>query len=291
MLLALVACTGVSGLDGAATPTRAPVVSRSAAPEVTTILPPQTAVGAIQTTEEPAPVVAATAAPSAVVATSTPVLTLPPLASAGAVPAVQVRTEFYTDTYRVLANSCQAASDFMRANGPSGWPAETQLLFEFHTPPVTLRFAPNDSGGGVCTKSRFDVAETVLTFTLRITLPEWDAFGQTGCLGAAREWDLVQGALTRHEHGHAERYQARFDEWASKVSGRLAAAQIIACAATPAEATAAAQRQIDDLVHGISQQLQDEITGDPEQERYEQETQHGIKQGAVFHADACSCDQ
>jgi len=286
-LLALGACSDSGAPGGSPTATAGPPPRPAGLAGAATILP-GTAAGGAATTEEAAPVLPASAQPD-LVPTPSPA----PDAIATALPAeppIQVRTEFYTDTYRVLANSCQTASDFMQAHGPGGWPAETQLLFEFHTPPVTLRFEPNDSAGGVCTKSRLDVAQTVLTFTLRITLPEWDALGQTGCFGAAREWEVVHDALVRHEHGHADRYQARFDEWATKVGGRLAAAQINACGATPADATAEAQRQIDDIVHGISQQLQDEITDDPEQQRYEQETQHGIKQGAVFHEDACQCD-
>ena len=105
----------------------------------------------------------------------------------------------------------------------------------------------------------------MLTFTLRITLPEWDALGQTGCLGAAREWDTVLNCATIHEHGHADRYQARYQEWADKVSGRLAAAQISACATTRSAVTAAAQQQIDAIIRGISDQLPDEIADDPEQ--------------------------
>lgn len=243
--------------------------------------PASTATVAAAPTLSPVPVASLPAA--------LPTVSLPAARPTIAPPEVQVRTVFYTDTYRLLANSCSTAATYMRDHGPGGWPAETRLTFEFATPSVSLHFRP-DGNGQVCAETPLDVPQTVLTFTLRLTLPDWDAWTQTGCEGAVREWQAVHDALVLHEHGHAERYQARFDEWAAKVSGRLASAQIRACGLTPEAATADAQTQVDAIVRGISEQLQSEITDDPEQTRYEDETQHGIRQGAVFHADACQCD-
>ncbi len=275
ILLALGAC-GSAGAP--VTPPPAPATATSVASP-----PPLSA-------ETPAVALPAATAPVTFVPEGRPgtVGTVVPPVTHNAAAQVQVHTEFYTDTYRLLADTCQVASDYMHEHGPGGWPAETRLTFEFYTPPVPLHFT-TDAGGNFCVNTPLDVSATVLTFTLRITLPEWDALGQTGCLGAAREWDTVLNALTIHEHGHAERYQARYQEWADKVSGRLAAAQISACATTRSAVTAAAQQQIDAIIRGISDQLQDEIADDPEQNRYEQETQHGIKQGAIFHEDACRC--
>ena len=274
VLLALGAC-GSNAAPVTPPPTPAPATATSAPP------PAETPAAAL-----PAATAPVTFVPSGRPGTvGTVVAPITPAADAAQ---VQVHTEFYTDTYRLLADTCQVASDYMHEHGPGGWPAETRLTFEFYTPPVPLHFT-TDEGGNFCVNTPLDVSATVLTFTLRITLPEWDALGQTGCLGAAREWDTVLNALTIHEHGHADRYQARYQEWADKVSGRLAAAQISACATTRSAVTAAAQQQIDSIIRGISDQLQDEIADDPEQNRYEQETQHGIKQGAIFHEEACRC--
>ena len=45
-----------------------------------------------------------------------------PVTPAAGAAQVQVHTEFYTDTYRLLADTCQVASDYMHEHGPGAGP-------------------------------------------------------------------------------------------------------------------------------------------------------------------------
>ena len=166
----------------------------------------------------------------------------------------RLETSLDVVTYAVQGRTAGEVLTSMRAGAPS---ADGVTYFGMTASEIDVRFRTIQVAGGC----RLDGVEVDLDVTM--TLPDWDPDGPTD-YAVRRDWARFASALRRHEDGHRDR----------AVAGAEAVADALADVVRPT------CPEVDAEGRRLAREAQARTAA--EQERYDDQTDHGRTEGAMW---------
>ena len=165
-----------------------------------------------------------------------------------------VRTTVAVESYAVAGDTPEAILSSLRRSGPQ---VDGGLFFGLTTTEVQYRF------GYVRTPGACETADARVDMRVVIALPEWRPTAEAP-YDLRRDWNRFAAALRRHEEGHRDRAVA----YAQRLQRSLVGLRAPTCDG----AAALAGRQAERL----------QIEAEAEHRQYDETTNHGETEGAVW---------